>query len=157
MQKIPGTDLFKDVAHYFLRTPHGDVEVLADSERTIRCPKCGQFPQLIEMWTSERATFACVTEACPNFMCELRPRAMRLVYDENENFLGYEEVPELNEEETKLFLDASSKAKAEDAMKLLHDPRFKPAPLFPQIESMEKLFGLCEIHEDGSCSIELKE
>jgi len=69
MQEIPGNDLFKDVAHYFLRTPHGDIEVQADKvERTVRCPECGQCPQLIEQWTHECATFACATDGCYNFM-----------------------------------------------------------------------------------------
>ena len=32
MQEIPGNDLFKDVAHYFLRTPHGDIEMKTDRQ-----------------------------------------------------------------------------------------------------------------------------
>lgn len=67
MQIIPGNDLFKDVAHYFLRTPHGDIEVYADKQTgVVRCPECGQCPPLIEQWTHERATFSCMNEECNN-------------------------------------------------------------------------------------------
>ena len=36
---------------------------------------------------------------------------------------------------------------------LMHDPAFKPSPLLPASESMDDLFGLCRIEEDGSCSL----
>ena len=74
MQEIPGNDLFKDVAHYFLRTPHGDIEVPADKQAgVVRCPEYGQCPPLIKPWTHERATFACATEGCANFMFKVEP------------------------------------------------------------------------------------
>lgn len=46
---------------------------------------------------------------------------------------------------------------ADAALNLLADPNFKPAPLFPNSERLEDLFGLCEIYEDGSCSLDRKE
>lgn len=36
-------------------------------------------------------------------------------------------------------------------MELLHDPTFKPEPLFSDITNS---FGVCEVQEDGSCDAE---
>lgn len=55
------------VDHHYLKTPTGEIEITSNADAEgYRCPACGQYPPLISISTSERATYACMNQGCPN-------------------------------------------------------------------------------------------